>query len=175
MKKLFLMSLTYLLTSLTLTGCFLFRSRKPPITYEELEAKQRVTFGATYDRVWDACLAALSTQKIEEIDKESGLISTREQNVSASKMDEYAWSPDYGSFWYYQSSGAMDDARYWINIKITQVADDSARVQITPNFEIHIRDWAWDSTSTKVWERVRSRGVVEDAITAKIARELGGD
>jgi hypothetical protein len=175
MKKLFVMSLVFLLTSLILTGCFLFRSRKPPITYEELEAKQRVTFAASYDKVWDACLVALATQKIEEIDKESGLITTREQNVSADKMDEYAWSPDYGSFWFYQSSGALDDARYWINIKVSALSEESTEMQITPNFEIHIRDWAWDTTSAKVWERVRSRGVVEDAITAKIARELGGE
>lgn len=158
-----------------MTGCFIFGTRKPPITYDELQAKQRVTYAAPYEAVWDAALAALSTQKIQEVDKESGIITTREQNISARKMDELAWSPDHGSFWYYQSSGALDDARYWINIKVSKITEDTTRVQITSNFEIHIRDWAWDTTSATSWKRVRSRGVIEDAIAARIARELGGE
>lgn len=69
----------------------------------------------------------------------------------------------------------MDDARYWINIKVSKITDDTTRVQITPNFEVHVREWTWDSTSAMVWRRVRSRGVIEDAIAARIARELGGE
>jgi hypothetical protein len=175
MKKLFTMLAVSALIVVSMTSCFIFGTRKPPITYEELQAKQRVTFGASYDKVWDACITAFATQKIEEIDKESGLISTREQNVSADKMDEYAWSPDYGSFWYYRSSGSIDDARYWINIKVSKVSDDTTRIVLTPNFEIHVREHTWDTTSNYYWERIRSRGVVEDAIVAKIARELGGE
>lgn len=156
-----------------LSGCFFFGTkREPPITYEELEEKQRVEYAASYEKVWDAALAALTSQKIEEVDKESGIITTRETNVSASKMDDYAWSPSYGSFWYYMNSGAMDDARYWINIKVSEIAADTTRVQITPNFEVHIREWTWDTTSAMVWKRVRSRGVIEDFIAEKIADGL---
>lgn len=173
MKRIFTMLAVSASIVLIMSGCFIFGTRKPPITYDELQAKQRVTYAAPYEAVWDAALAALATQKISEIDKESGIITTREQNVSARKMDELAWSPDHGSFWYYQSSGAIDDARYWINIKVSKIAEDTTRVQITPNFEIHIRDWAWDTTSAMVWQRVRSRGMIEDAIVVKIARELG--
>jgi len=32
-----------------------------------------------------------------------------------------------------------------------------------------------ETTSAMGWKRVRSRGVVEDAIAARIARELGGE
>lgn len=173
MKRIFTMLAVFALVAFAMTGCFIFGTRKPPITYEELQAKQQVTFTAPYEAVWDACLVALSTQKISEIDKESGLITTREQNVSADKMDEYAWHPDYTSFWFYQSSGALDDARYWINIKVSALSEESTEVRITPNFEVHIREWPWDSTSAMTWQRVRSRGVVEDAIVAKITRELG--
>jgi len=173
MKKLFTMLAVSALIVVTMTSCFIFGTRKPPITYDELMAKQHVTFAASYDKVWDATLGALSTQKIDEVDKESGLISTREQNVSATKMDEYAWSPDHGSFWYLESSNAIDDARYWVNIKVSKITDDSTRVRVTPNFEIHVREWSWDSTSTRFWERIRSRGVVEDIIAGRIARELG--
>ena len=65
------------------------------------------------------------------------------------------------------------DARYWINVKISKIAEDTTRVQITPNFEVHMRERSWDSTSKFVWRRVRSRGVIEDAIVARVAKELG--
>lgn len=170
-----LIFLSALLTaSAVITGCFFFGTRRePPITWDELQQKQQVTFAAPYDKVWDAALSALTTQKIEEVDKESGLISTRERSIAARDMDSYAWHPSYGNFWYYQRSGALDECRYWINLKVSQVAEDTTRVQITPNFEIHVRDWTWDTTSAMVWERVRSRGVMEDVIAGRIARSLG--
>jgi len=154
------------------TGCFMFSPPKPPITWDELQAKQEVTFGASFDLVWNSALVALSTQKIEEIDKESGFITTREKNVSAKELDNYAWSPNYGSFWYYQSNGAMDDARYWINLKVSALSEESTRVNITPNFEAHIREWAWDTASPMVWKTLRSRGVLEDIIIGRITEGL---
>lgn len=159
----------------TMTGCFIFGTshRESPITYDELQAKQRVTFGAGFDRVWDATLASLSTQKIAEIDRESGFITTREKNLSSSQLDDYAWHPDYGSFWYQMSNGTIDEARYWINVKVSAISDESTRVQITPNFEIHVRDRTWDTSSVMVWKPVRSRGVMEDIFIGRIARELG--
>lgn len=162
-----------ILAALT-AGCFFFGSRRePPISYEELGEKQRVTFPYAYDRVWDATLAALTSQKIEEIDRESGFITTREKNLSGSQLDEYAWHPSYSNFRYQESSKAMDDARYWMNIKVSKIAEDTTRVQITPNFEIHIREWTWDTSSVMVWRTARSKGVMEDVIAGKIARELG--
>ncbi|MBD3285971.1 hypothetical protein GF359_05720 [candidate division WOR-3 bacterium] len=157
----------------TVTGCFFFAPKPSPITWDELQERQEATFAATFDEVWDASLVALSNQKIEEIDKESGFITTREKNIPASKLDDYAWSPDYGSFWYYQNSGSMDDARYWINLKVSAVGEESTRVNVTPNFEAHIREWTWDTTSAMVWKSMRSRGVIEDLVIGRIAREIG--
>ncbi len=176
MKKVYAILTLAAIVGLTLTGCFFtVRHRPPPISWEELQEKQRVTFNSSYDRVWDAALVALATQKIDEVDKESGIITTREMNVSASKISELAWSPNYSSFWYYESSDAMDNARYWINIKVSKIAEDTTKVQITPNFEIHIREHVWDTTSNYAWKRIRSKGVIEDIIAGRIARELGGD
>ncbi len=175
MRKRVLLVASLVIFAALFVGCFFFGTkREPPITYEELETKQRVTFPYSYERVWDAALAALTTQKIEEIDRESGFVTTREKNLSGSQLDEYAWHPNYGSFRHYESTKAMDDARYWMNIKVSKIAEDTTRVQITPNFEIHIREWTWDTNSVMVWRTVRSKGVMEDVIAGKIARELGG-
>ncbi|MBN2380018.1 hypothetical protein JXM67_09485 [candidate division WOR-3 bacterium] len=171
--KRYLKVLAPIIILISLTGCFFFGQRKPPISWDELQEKQKVTYLSAYDDVWDAALVALSNQKIEEIDKESGFITTREKNVSASQLDDYAWSPSYGSFWYYENSGAMDEARYWINLKVSAVSEESTEVRVTPNFEAHLREWTWDTTSPMVWKSLRSRGVLEDIIVGRIARELG--
>lgn len=92
MSKRFVVLVALMVAAALATGCFFFgiSHREPPITWDELQQKQRVTFAAPYDRVWDAALTALTTQKIEEVDKESGLISTRERSISARDMDSYA-------------------------------------------------------------------------------------
>ena len=47
-------------TLFTVTGCFFFSPKPPPISWDELQEKQEATFGAGFDKVWDASLVALS-------------------------------------------------------------------------------------------------------------------
>ena len=122
------------------------------------------TFHAGFDRVWGVLVSEISSfAVIEAIDKSSGVITTGPLKVGTGRMSEmvlkeYAHRPT-------NLLGTSDAGRAVLSI-LAKSQGSSTTVRITAHFT------GFDNTVTHSWIEWPTKGVLENVLLDRIAKDL---
>jgi hypothetical protein len=121
-------------------------------------------FHAGFDRVWGVLISEISTfAVIETIDKTNGLITTGPLRVGTGLMSEivlkeYAYRPP-------NILGTWDRGRAVLSISANS-RGSSTTVRITAHF------WGFENNVTHSWIEWPTKGVLENVLLDRIAKDL---